>query len=538
MTACEVFDLCQYNFESLNKRVISMRKKLEDVAIVVNGDVDQVAVVKEDIPLGAMLEYNGDMIKIKNLIKKGNRFALIDIKDGEFIRQYGYPFAQSKGILKGELVITTNIKHVVPQVDLNTYKIPPETPLQKRYLKKTFLGYHRKDGRVGTRNYYLIIPTSMCASETALQVALSLDNDKNILQQYPHVDGVVAIPHTEGCGCDSGRQIDRLLLILKGYVCHPNVGGCLIMDLGCEQTNYEKVHEYLKDTITRSLKPIDWITIQENGGTRPTIEKTKAIIKDRLDEINLIKREPATISNIVLGTECGASDSFSGITANPIIGNAVDKVIYGGGSAILSEVPEMLGTFEMLLPRFRNLEVAHQFQNILNWYIGLAERLGMSLEPNLVPKNIEGGLINNYIKSLGAVIKGGTTAIEDVLEYGAPLKKKGLNIMQGPGNDPESVTGMVATGATIICFSTGKGTITGDSLCPVIKIASNEEIFKKLPKDMDFDGSRLLREKIDIDSLGEEFLDKIIAVASGEKTWSEKWKQRQFQVWTAGKLSL
>lgn len=515
-----------------------MKKKLEDVAVVMNLDVDHVAVAKEDISIGTLLEYNSDIIKIKNLIKKGHRFALVDIKEGEFIKQYGYPFAQSKGIQKGELVSILNIKNILPEVDLKNYKEPDETKLQKKYLKKTFLGYKRKDGRVGTRNYYLIIPTSMCASETSLQVALSLDNNGKTFLKHPNIDGILAIPHTEGCGCDSGLQVDRLMTVLKGYVSHPNVGGCLIMDLGCEQTNYEKMYGYLRDTVEEGLKPIDWITIQESGGTRLTVEKALGIVQRRLSEVNQIKRENAPISEIVLGTECGASDSFSGITANPIIGNTVDKVIYGGGAAILSEVPEMLGAFEMLLPRFKNLEVAHKFQNILNWYTGLAERLGMSLEPNLVPKNIEGGLINNYIKSLGAVMKGGTTLIEDALDYGEPLRKKGLNIMQGPGNDPESLTGMVASGATIICFSTGKGTITGEAICPVIKVTSNEDTFKKLPEDMDFDGSRLLREKTSIDDLGEELLNKVITAASGEKTWSEKWKQRQFQIWTAGKLSL
>jgi len=192
----------------------------------------------------------------------------------------------------------------------------------------------------------------------------------------------------------------------------------------------------------------------------------------------------------------------------------------------------------MLLPRFRNLQTAHKFKRILKWYIDIGKRLGLTLEPNLVPKNIEGGLINNYIKSLGAVMKGGTTVIEDVIEYAQPLKARGLSIMQGPGNDPESITGLVASGANIICFSTGKGTTTADAICPVIKIASNRETFRKLPEDMDFDASRLLSEKADIDILGQELLDMIIAVASGTKTWSEKWKQRQFQVWTAGKLSL
>jgi len=198
----------------------------------------------------------------------------------------------------------------------------------------------------------------------------------------------------------------------------------------------------------------------------------------------------------------------------------------------LSEVTEILGTFEMLLPRFRDMETAFKFEKALEWYVDIGRKLGLTLEANLVPENIEGGLINNYIKSLCAVMKGRTGVIEDVIDYGEPLKK------QGPGNDPESVTGIVASGAMMMCFSTGKGTITGNATCPVIKIASNEETFNKLSDDMYFDGSRLLREKTDIDALGEELLNKIIAVASGEKTWSEKWRQRQFQIWSAGKLSL
>lgn len=496
------------------------------------------AIAKQIIESGSVLKYNNRYIKLKDSINRGQRFAIVDIKVDDFVKQYGYPFAKSKGILEGQLISSSNTENVIPKVDVDDYTEPPRTKFIKKYLDKTFLGYKRKNGTIGTRNYYLVMPTSMCASETASQVALGLENDKGILRKYSNIDGIVAIPHTEGCGCDSGLQIDRLMLILKNYARHPNVGGCLIIDLGCEQTNYEKLYPYFKDIIKENLKPIDWITIQESGGTKRTIKKAKKIVLDRLDIVNQEKRELLPIANLIVGTECGASDSFSGITANPIIGNAVDKIIFGGGSAILSEVTEMLGTFQMLLPRFRNLEVALKFRNILNWYVELADKLGMTLEPNLVPKNIEGGLLNNYIKSMGAIMKGGTTIIEDIIEYGESLKHKGLNIMQGPGNDLESVTGIVSSGANIICFSTGKGTITGDAICPVIKIASNEETFNNLPEDMDFDGSRLFREKTSIDLLGEELLNKIIKVASGEKTWSEKWKQRQFQIWTAGKLSL
>jgi len=516
-----------------------MKKKLEDIAIVMNVDLDQVAVAKEDIPLGCELEHEGKLIKIKNLVKSGHRFALVDIKEGEFVRQYGYPFGQSEGIVQGESITVSNIKNVLPQTNLKDFKEPGETTFKAQYLNKTFLGYIRKNGYVGTRNYYLVVPTSMCASETALQVALGLEND-DILQKYSHIDGIVAIPHTEGCGCDSGLQIERLLTVLKGYVSHPNVGGCLIMDLGCEQTNYERMYTYLKDTIEieDALKPIDWITIQENGGTHSTIERAKAVIKDRLSVVNQVKREHCPLGKLIIGTECGASDSFSGITANPVIGNTVDKIIYGGGSAILSEVPEMLGTFNMLFPRFKTLEIANKFEGVLKWYIDIARKLGLTLEANLIPKNIDGGLINNYVKSLGAVMKGGTTIIEDIVEYAEPVRKRGLSIMQGPGGDLESVTGIVASGATIVCFSTGQGTTTGNAICPVIKVSSNDATFRKLPEDIDFNAGRLLTEQTTINKLGEELLEIIIDVASGKETWSERWKQRQFQVWTAGKLSL
>ncbi|MBA3064934.1 altronate dehydratase [bacterium] len=517
---------------------IDMVKNIEDVAIVLNPCSDNVAVAKKDISAGVPLEFEHGIIEIKNLIKTGQRFSLMDINEDEFVKQYGFPFGRSKGIKKGDLISTENIENVLPEVNFANYTPPTVTEFKGKYLNRTFRGYNRKNGRVGTRNYYLIVPTSMCASETALQVALSLENSGEILKKYSNIDGIAAIPHTEGCGCDSGLQIDRLMTTLKGYVCHPNVGGCLLMDLGCEQTNYEKMYAYLKDYIQDDFKPVDWITIQESGGTRSAIEKAITVIKNRLTEVNRVKREDVPIAKLIVGTECGASDSFSGITANPIIGSAVDKVIYGGGSAILSEVTEMVGTLEMLLPRFRSLETLSKFKQIVEWYTKIAEKLGLTLEPNLVPENIEGGLINNYIKSLGAVIKGGSTVIEDVLDYAEPVKKSGLSIMQGPGNDPESITGMVAAGASIICFSTGKGTTTGDAICPVIKIASTDDTYKKLPEDMDFNGGRVLSGNFGINVLGEELLDKIIAVTSGEKTWSEKWKQRQFQVWTAGKLSL
>ncbi len=512
--------------------------KLEDVVIIMDSQSDQAGIAKEDIPMGTYLKYSDGLIEIKDFIKEGHRFALVDIKEGEFVRQYGYPFGQSKGIRKGESITSLNIDNVLPEIDLKDFSEPCKATFKEKYLKKTFSGFVRKNGAVGTRNYYLVVPTSMCVSETALQVSLSLDNDENVLKEYSNIDGVVAIPHTEGCGCASNFQIDRFLRVLKGYVGHPNVGGCLIIDLGCEQTNYEKVHGYLKDVVDENLKPIDWVTVQESRGTRAVIEKAISIIKSRLSDVNIATRESCPIEKLTAGTECGASDSFSGITANPVIGNTVDKIIYGGGSAILSEIPEMLGTFGLLFQRFRTREIADKFRELEEWYKGLAENLGVDLSDNLVHKNIEGGLFNSYIKSLGAVMKGGSTVVEDVIEYAKPVKQRGLSIMQGPGGDLESVTGLVAAGANIVCFSTGYGATSGNAICPVIKISSNSSTFEKLPEDIDYNAGKLLNKQVSIDELSEELLEKVIAVSSGEKTWSEKWKQRQFQIWTAGKLSL
>lgn len=511
--------------------------QLEEVAIVMDSNSDQVAIAKRDIPQGTCLKFKNDLIKTRGSVKRGHSFAVKDINPGDYVRQYGYPFGQSRGILKGEAITISNINNVLPQVSLKEFKAPGKTVYREQYLKRTFSGYIRKNGRVGTRNYYLVVPNSMCVSETALQAASCLDRDKEVFRQYPGIDGVVAVPHTEGCGCASNFQIDRFLRIIKGYIEHPNVGGCLIMDLGCEQTNYEKVHKYL-NSAADGIKPVDWVTVQKSGGTMQSIKKAVSIITDRLPAVSQVRREDCHLENLIAGTECGASDSFSGITANPVIGNAIDKLIYGGGTAILSEIPEVLGTFEMLFTRFRTMEVADKFKAALDWYTNIAEKLGLTLNDNLVSKNIEGGLINNFIKSLGAVLKGGSSAIEDVIEYGGPLRNKGLNIMQGPGGDLESVTGIVASGANVICFSTGYGATAGNAICPVIKISSNSATFEKMPEDIDFNAGEILTEQAGIDTFGDKLLDKMIAVASGEQTWSEKWKQRQFQVWTAGKLSL
>jgi len=512
--------------------------RFEDVAIVMDPALDQVAVAKRALRAGEIIAFKDSTVKTARPVAKGHRFAVRDIHKGEFVRQYGYAFGCSRGIRAGETITAKNMESRVPKASLTSFKAPRPTDYDPGLISRTFLGYRRQDGKAGTRNYYLIVPTSMCASETCRQIAEEMSARVGRLKKFPAVDGIVAVPHTEGCGCDTTVSIDRLLRVLKGYISHPNVGGCLIVDLGCEQTNYAMVSRHMNGNRALDRRPIDWLTIEASGGVESTKAKARAIIEKRLPAVSRLKRTPCPLGSLVLGTECGASDSFSGITANPLIGNVADKIIRAKGSAIMSEIPEMVGTLAMLQARFRSKQVAKKFMAAIAWYEDLASRMGVDLSDNLVPKNIEGGLANSYIKSLGAVFKGGTTAIEDVVDYGVALKKPGLSIMQGPGGDLESVTGLVASGANVVCFSTGQGTPTGNAICPVIKISSNNEVFAKLSQDMDFNAGRLLSERKSINGLGDELLELIIAVASGKKTAAERSGQRQFQIWTAGKLSL
>jgi altronate hydrolase len=513
---------------------------LDTLAVVVDLKLDNVAVAKKNIEKGTFVAYRNEIIKLNDSISAGERFAISKIKKDDFLIQYGYPFAQSIGISEGDKITNYNTKNKLPEIGRNYKFNHPPTFYLRKYIEKIFLGYKRVNGLIGTRNYYLVVPTSMCASETASQIVDSFD-ERKIKNQYPNIDGIVAIPNTEGCGCAGGLQIDRFIRVLKNTISHPNVGGALIVDLGCEQTNYTVIFRLIDDKVELSDRIIDWITIQHEGGIHKTIEKAIRIINSKLKQVNKAERKSYPIEGLVLGAECGASDAFSGITANSVIGNVVDKIIFGKGGAIFSEMPEMVGAEGALFQKMRSRAVMNKFKEAMAWYKDVAHRLNATMDDNLVPENKAGGLMNAYIKSLGAVVKGGTTIIEDFINYGERIRKRGLSIMQGPGNDPESVTGLVASGANIICFSTGKGAVTGNAIVPVIKISSTSNLYQRMEGDIDFDAGRLLKsdsKSSTLEELGEQLLDLIIEVASGKETKTETMKQRQFQVWTAGKLSL
>lgn len=509
----------------------------ETAYLIVNSQVDNVAVSKIDLSAGTQLSIDGQPLELRHPIARGQRFALREIPAGQGVIQYGSAFGISTGIAAGQLIAPDNLQDIVFDFDAEITLNPPLPPYPLQYAETTFAGYRREDGRVGTRNYYLVVPTSQCASRVAEQIAARADSIHGPWAGDTGLDGIVAIPNTEGCGCAGNGQIERFLRILANFINHPNVGGVLIVDLGCEQTNYPVLAHYLSLTDVQA-KPTDWLTIQQQGGVRKTIARGLELIGKQIDRVRA-RRSACPLSELVIGTECGASDAFSGVSANPVIGNAVDRVISAGGSALLSEVPEMIGTEPLLMQRMRHPLVVDKFKAMIRWYQETAEKLGVNMADNLVPENKAGGLINPCIKSLGAIAKGGRCAIEDVLEYGERLRRPGLNLMQGPGNDMESVTGLTASGANLICFSTGKGTVTGSAIVPVIKLSSTSELYQRLPEDIDFDaGVTLLPGGATIEELGEKLFGQVLAIASGLRSRAEDNEQRQFQVWTAGKLSL
>src|SRR5215216_3128055 len=484
---------------------------LSEFAIVVDPK-DNVAVVKKVTSPGLELALpNGSVIEIRDEIPPGHRFATRDIPAGEFVLQFGQPIGTSLGIRQGDQITHDNMSDDVPTIrelpaDLHTP--PPDYfPLGQR---ATFMGYRRPDGRVGTRNYVLIVPTSMCASHEASQISTIAEFTLYDRLKYPNVDGVVAIPHNKGCGCQDGSTIDVMLRTLSNYADHPNVGGVILIDLGCEKTNLSQVEKYLLKREKSFNKPVAKIGIQEVGGTQAAIQQGLKEVERMLPEVNAAAREECSVSEIVLGVKCGGSDGFSGISANPSLGRAADLLVRSGGTVLITEVPEFCGAEHLLAYRAKDVETGRAVYRMVDWYKDYASKFGAVLNNNPSPGNIAGGLLNITIKSLGAVAKAGTTRVEGVLEYAETAKHRGVNLMQGPGYDQESTPGLVAAGATVVVFTTGRGTTIGKAIATVIKLASNTPVFERMSRDIDLSAGGVLDGTETIEEVGARVFEHVI----------------------------
>lgn len=513
---------------------------ISDYAIIVNG-ADNVAVVKQETAAGLMLRLPDEqLITLGQVVPPGHRFAIRPIPAGDFVRQYDQPIGTSLGIEAGDWITHENMSDEVPVVrELPENLHTPAPDYLAAEEIETFLGFRRADGRVGTRNFILVVPTSMCASHEALQISMMAEFLYYQREQFPNVDGVVAIPHNKGCGCQDGTNLEIMLRTLSNYADHPNVGGVILMDLGCEKTNLRKVEKYLLRRELEFNKPVAKIGIQEIGGTQAAIEKGLAEVRQMLPQVNQNKREEFPVSELVLGVKCGSSDGFSGLSANPALGTAADKLVRSGGTVLITEIPEFCGAEHILANRAKDAETGKAIYRMIDWYKEYASKFGGVLNNNPSPGNIAGGLLNITIKSLGAMAKAGTTRVEGVTEYAETPRHKGLNIMQGPGYDQESTPALVAAGATVVVFTTGNGTTIGNAIAPVIKLSSNNRIFKQMSGDIDLSAGNIIEGTESIEAVGKRVFEQIRRTASGEiPAKAEENKHREFQFWAEQTVTL
>lgn len=372
---------------------------------------------------------------------------------------------------------------------------------------RTFWGYRRDDGRVGIRNHVLILPASICASDTTRLIASNLN-------------GAVTFNLQLGCS-QVGKDFELTLDTLAGYGANPNVYGVIIVGLGCETAQVDLVK---KKILERTNKPIETLVIQEEGGTLKTIAKAQSLAKKMIGEAALIKREEFPLSELILGTNCGGSDTTSGLAANPTIGRVSDKLVEMGGTSVLCETTEFIGAEHILARRAKNKEVHDKLYEIIkNYEVKIKQDTGLDVrDGNPSPGNIEGGLTTLEEKSLGCIHKGGTSIINNIYDYSKQIKgKEGLVIMDTPGNDASSVGGIIAGGCQLVVFSTGRGTPTGHAIAPVIKITGNSETYARMSDNIDYDASKIITENKSIEEASEELLDLIVDVCNGKLVQAE-----------------
>lgn len=513
---------------------------ISDVAIVVN-PADNVAVVKGETHSGMTVQLSdNEIVVLKSEVPPGHRFAVRDIPAREFVRQYNQPIGTSLGIGEGEWITHENMTDEVPIVrDLPEDISTPAPDYFDVSEVGTFMGFRRADGRVGTRNFILIVPTSMCASHEATQISMMSEFLHYSREKFPNVDGVVAIPHNKGCGCQDGSTLDVMMRTLSNYADHPNVGGVILMDLGCEKTNLTFVEKYLTNREKPIEKPVFKIGIQDVGGTQAAIEIGLKEVEKMLPLVNECVREEFPLSELVLGVKCGSSDGFSGISANPALGYCSDLLVKSGGTVLLTEVPEFCGAEHVLAHRAKDADTGQKIYAMVDWYKEYASKFGAVLNQNPSTGNKAGGLLNITIKSLGAISKAGTTRIEDCIEYAETPRSRGINLMQGPGYDQESTPGLVASGATVVVFTTGNGTTIGNAITPVVKLASNNRVFERMAQDLDVSAGNIIEGTESIEQVGTRLFEHITKVASGEmQAKAEILKHREFQFWAEQTVSL
>lgn len=513
---------------------------------------DNVIIALQELKVGESVVINDKTYTITEEIPAKHKFLAEELEVGGLIYMYGEVVGSvSQNMRCGQHINTSNTIHASSPYSYQGYRHQWEAPDLSRFKNRTFKGYHRADGRVGTANYWLFIPTVFCENRnlSILKEALleslgysisnpykdyvqhlvdaynsgktlsefTLDNPSTPKKKrlFNNIDGIKFLRHEGGCG---GTREDAQLLgkLLAAYIDHPNVAGATILGLGCENLQLQFLLDELKQRNPSFDKPLLHFEQQKVGTEMMLLKKAMTDTFNALIEANKIERQEAPLSKLVIGVKCGGSDGFSGISANPSIGYTSDILIGLGGSVLLAEFPELCGVEQQLLDRMRNPKHADKFVKLMESYGRAAEKVGSGFHMNPSPGNIKDGLITDAMKSNGAAKKGGNSPIVDVLDYTEPITQTGLNLVCTPGNDVEATTGKTASGATLILFTTGLGTPTGNPICPTLKIATNDQVANRMKDIIDFSTGDVITGQKTIQEMGEEILELCIKTASGE----------------------
>ena len=504
------------------------RFELREKALLLHPD-DDVVVAKAPVPAGTVLELDGGQrIEVRCDIRPGHKIARRDRATGEAVRRYGQVIGfATQPIARGEHVHTHNLAvgelHRAYEVGVDVRPVAYYPPEQMRH----FDGFKRADGRVGTRNYVAVISTVNCSASVCQMIR---ERFRDVSRDFPHVDGVIAITHKSGCGTKLfGEDHEALMRVLGGYARHPNVAAYVLIGLGCEVNQTVPLIERQRLGRPRVL------SIQEIGGVRKTVEAGIRAVEALLPVANEARRTRQPISELVLATNCGGSDGNSGITANPALGWAVDELVRYGGTGVLAETSEIYGAEHLLIRRAVDEGVAKKLVDRFKWWEHYCRVLGAEMDNNPAPGNKAGGLTTVFEKSLGGVTKGGTTPLTDVFLYAEPITTRGFVFMDTPGHDPVSVTGLVAGGANIVAFTTGRGSVFGCKPVPSIKLATNSIVYRQMEEDMDINCGVIL-EGTPLETVGRQIFEEVVQVASGKRTKSEAQGigEEEFAPWVIG----
>jgi altronate hydrolase len=534
---------------------------------------DNVLVALSDLSEGEVVAYNGTTIQLPSRVPAKHKLVIDDLEKGDEVRMYGVLVGKAeKPIPRGGVISTTNLKHAASGFEIGERKLQWSQPDISEFQQRSFEGFHRADGKVGTANYWLVIPLVFCENR-------NLDVMKNVLLEelgyarpkpyndfvkdlvsayrngddfhsvklgeaflqqkekkkiFQNIDGIKFLSHDGGCG-GTRQDAQALCGLLAGYITHANVAGATILSLGCQNAQVKMLEDEIAKRDPAFSKPLYILEQQKIGTESDLISKALKNTFEGLIKANENARQPASLDKLCIGLECGGSDGFSGISANPAVGYTSDLLVALGGSVILSEFPELCGVEQNISDRCITVDAAKRFSQLMNTYSQRARESGSGFDMNPSPGNIKDGLITDAIKSAGAAKKGGTSPVTDILDYPEMVTKPGLNLLCTPGNDVESTTAEVGSGANIVLFTTGLGTPTGNPIAPVVKISSNSILFEKMKDIIDLNTGTIIEGRETIEEVGRRILDYVIDVASGKiEVAAVRNEQDDFIPWKRG----